>query len=366
VKCIRCDFDARYPQRPGRICPQCKGAFAFEPRDSDPITDLLFKNAIAAVSAQGQVRFGVEHLYYEVCRRKRRTLRSLGYCVVVIACGLGYFVAWRANPDLLWLLVVTFFAGLLGVIGLVVDLVGWWRARYVTITPEAFRGLYDRWCDVHGTPDGVIQRREPPASPPPAEPDLGDYSFDRAVVCDRARTVDLLLANNFHFENNCAILSVDGYPSGPFATVRTMLQRNPNLHVFVLHDATPEGCRLAQRLRHDRDWFPAGVRITDVGLRPGHARQFSGLWQRAERRAMAAGQGITAREARWLSRSRLELAAVRPAQVMKRLFRALNRQSRLETNEAYSDSGVFLFIDRDEGSFTTDADALDAGADAFG
>jgi hypothetical protein len=27
------------------------------------------------------------------------------------------------------------------------------------------------------------------------------------VICDRAQTVDVLLANNFHFENNCAVLS---------------------------------------------------------------------------------------------------------------------------------------------------------------
>ena len=29
----------------------------------------------------------------------------------------------------------------------------------------------------------------------------------------------MLVANNFHFENNCAILSLDGYPSGNAATV---------------------------------------------------------------------------------------------------------------------------------------------------
>ena len=48
--------------------------------------------------------------------------------------------------------------------------------------------------------------------------DIADYSFDRAVICDRARTADLLIANNFHFENNCAVLSVDGYPPHAFET----------------------------------------------------------------------------------------------------------------------------------------------------
>ena len=34
----------------------------------------------------------------------------------------------------------------------------------------------------------------------------------------------MLLANNFHFENNCAILSIEGYPPNVFETVRAMLK----------------------------------------------------------------------------------------------------------------------------------------------
>ena len=127
-------------------------------------------------------------------------------------------------------------------------------------------------------PDRAPHRaRREPAAPRP-EPDLADYSFDRAVICDRARTVDLLLANNFHFENNCAVLSIDGYPPGPFETVRAMLKRNPRLQVFALHDATPDGCTLAHRLATDPAWFAGQVPVIDVGLRPGHAGPFQGLW----------------------------------------------------------------------------------------
>ena len=71
MKCIRCNHDSKYPQRTGRVCPQCKGRFAFEPREGDLVSDMLFRNAIEAVSAYGTVYFGVENLYYEVCRRNR-------------------------------------------------------------------------------------------------------------------------------------------------------------------------------------------------------------------------------------------------------------------------------------------------------
>ena len=55
------------------------------------------------------------------------------------------------------------------------------------------------------------------------------YSFDRAIICDKPKIAQFLIRNNFHFENNCAVLSIDGYPQSIFNTVMEMLQRNPDL-----------------------------------------------------------------------------------------------------------------------------------------
>jgi hypothetical protein len=128
-------------------------------------------------------------------------------------------------------------------------------------------------------PKGLIVRASARGTPTPKrtfDSDIADYSFDRAVICDRARTADLLIANNFHFENNCAVLSVDGYPEPLFDTVRAMLKRNPKLHVFALHDSSPAGCRLAHRLRTNPEWFAGQGKVTDVGLRPSQAGASTG------------------------------------------------------------------------------------------
>jgi hypothetical protein len=230
--------------------------------------------------------------------------------------------------------------------------------------------------------------------------------------------VDLLLANNFHFENNCAVLSAGGYPQQAFETVRRMLRRNPRLEVFVLHDITLEGCRLAHRLATDPEWFKGtGVRVVDVGLRPVHARPFKQLLQPAVR-PVAPGGGISPEEARWLSKHTLELAVIRPEQILKRLFRAMTQtqrapaaplaardtQSRLPkgtraaaaaradvllpaaamagledpgllelqkkqqaaTQSRGGDSGSSGWFEIDADSFSSDADASDGGADSFG
>ena len=334
--CIRCGHDSKYRERTGRRCPKCNGEFAFEPKTGDSVTDKMFQAAIDAVSANGQVRWGVEHLYYEVCRRHRRQKKVPWFFFPIIALFFGVLtiIAW-VNDGPVW--VPLLFLALVSAVWVLV----WKNARSPTvpISLDQFNALWARWQPAHGTPKGsIIRQPQKPRAKREAEPDLGDYSFDRAVICDRARTVDLLLANNFHFENNCAVLSLGGYPEGPFETVRTMLRRNPRLQVFALHDASASGCRLAYRLATDSAWFKGQARVIDVGLRPRHVEPFRGLWLAAGLRVLP-GEGLVQEEAEWLSRHTLELAAIRPEQVLKRLFRALNRKPETERAVTSGDGG---------------------------
>jgi len=357
MKCIKCGTDSKYSERRDGKCSRCGAAFAFEPQKGDWFTDRAFQAAINAVSANSRLRWGVEHLYYEICRRARkRHLAGAKWLVL----GLGLLVisaivsAITSRP--IWIAGVA-----VGVVSLALFLYHL-CAPTVRINQGKFEVLYAKWIKAHGRPKGVIVRQPAPPVIRAKEPDLGDYSFDRAVICDRARTVDLLLANNFHFENNCAVLSSEGYPPGPFEMVRAMLKRNPRLEVFALHDATREGCRLAYRLANDPAWFKDQARVTDVGLRPGQARPFRGLLLRAPARVLA-GEGVTAQEAAWLSRHLLELAVIRPEQVLKRLFRVINRKiERKRESGSDGDGGVSFEWD----SFNSDAGDADGGGDGFG
>ena len=101
------------------------------------------------------------------------------------------------------------------------------------------------------------------------DPNVTNYSFDRLVVCQTDDIAKMLIANNFHFENNCAILSISGYPQSIFETTMQMLRRNPELRVFAFHDCSPEGIKLAQELRTNPRWFPdETIVIVDIGLSP--------------------------------------------------------------------------------------------------
>jgi len=330
VKCIYCDHDSKYTERRDRNgqCPTCGKRFAFEPRDGARITDLGFKRAIDAVSANGHVSWGVEHLYYEVGRRIRRARRWRSR-LPWVALALDALLIAIAATNSRWGWVI------------VLALVGIGTSRWalgasrktMPLSLDAFTKMWATWTRVHSDrTKGLIIRKEPLPRPRPVEGDIALYSFDRAVICDRARTVDLLLANNFHFENNCAVLSIDGYPPGPFDTVRAMLKRNPRLQVFALHDATEAGCRMAYRLAAEAEWFKGQATVVDVGLRPVHAPAFAGLLLEPSGGRVEPGRGIRGDEAQWLSRHVVEVAAIRPEQVLKRLYRAINRRA--------SDGGV--------------------------
>ncbi len=358
MKCIKCGHDSKYKDRQDRRCPSCREPFAFEPKDHDKLTDVAFQHAIDAVSSQGNLKWGVEHLYYEICRRLRPRAHyirdgvigagAVGATLVLhwappISAGAALFTAWR--------------------------IFGSWQGRrqmFVHEEQAAFDQMWKRWVAAHGQPPGVIARREQPESTRAAAPELADYSFDRAVICDRARTVDLLLANNFHFENNCAVLSLEGYPRGPFETVRGMLKRNPRLRVLALHDATPAGCRMAAKLSTDSEWFKDQVPVVDVGLRPRHARPFRGLLLPSTGDFVGAGDGIEANETAWLSQYRLEVAAIRPEQVLKRLFRAMNADTAGGDGGDGGGGSGSSYVVYDDDSFSADAGASDGGADSFG
>ncbi|MGC4079539.1 MAG: hypothetical protein QM702_21360 [Rubrivivax sp.] len=354
MKCIYCQSDSKYSERSDGNCPSCKKRFAFEPKTGSTFTDMQFKNAIDAVSSMGTVRFLPEHVRYELARRKRSPKSSIGTITCLVLAGIAALIAiFVPIPFVIFVVILLVIARAV------------WPGKYLPF--DSFSADWTKWCQVHGTPKGLILKKaeKAPAEPYRGAEDIQHYSFDRAVICDRPETVDLLLANNFHFENNCAVLSIDGYPGRAFDRVKGMLQNNPKLTVYVLHDATWDGCRLASKIASSPQWFLGRARVVEVGIRPVHAKAFRGVWSQSS--AEGDTSGITAREAAWLQASSLELFAVRPEQVIKRLFKAITTNT-----DELSQASAFVSVSGggdfwvDAGSFSSDASASDGGDDSFG
>jgi hypothetical protein len=146
------------------------------------------------------------------------------------------------------------------------------------------------------------------------------------VVTEDWETAEMLVANRFHFEHSCAVLSRDGYPEGIAETVKEMLRRNPALTVFALHDASIGGCLLPATMRAD-EWFPEpSVRIVDVGLRPETVRKLRlpVIHVHPAKAPPRVAELLPPEDVEWLERGNVgELAALRPPQVMRALGRAI-------------------------------------------
>ena len=305
MKCIHCGTDTRGKDRAsnGGRCAGCRHRFAFEPlKDPLGVTDTQFHAAIQRVSPEGGVAFHDRQLWYELNRKWMRP-------------------AFWSSP----------FSWLARVLGRRAREPAAPVARPPRIPFDRFRSQYlGVWQEVHGPVAGLVEPRGalPAAQAPAVAADVAAFSFDRAVVTDRWETAAMLVANRFHFEHNCAVLSRDGYPAGIGETVKTMLRRNPQLTVFALHDASPAGCLLPLDLRGP-EWFPEPtVRVVDLGLRPETAKRLKlpVLNEPARQLPPRLAEILPPAEVEWLLAGNVaELAALRPAQVLRAAYDGIRR-----------------------------------------
>jgi hypothetical protein len=169
--------------------------------------------------------------------------------------------------------------GIFFILGASAVSLGVWQAHRIPntmeatppITPQMFGSLLEKWISAHGAPPKLLLDTNKNNFSVPNLPgvDVTNYSFDRLIICQSDNIAQMLLSNNFHFEYNSGIVSINHYPSGIFETVMTMARRNSDLKVFVLHDCSPDGIRTLNTVKYDSQWFGGQtISIMDVGISP--------------------------------------------------------------------------------------------------
>ncbi len=169
--------------------------------------------------------------------------------------------------------------GIFFILGASAVSLGVWQARRIPdtmegippITPQMFDSLLEKWTIAHGKPPKLLMDTNENNFSVPSLPgvDVTNYSFDRLIICQSDNIAQMLLSNNFHFEYNSGIVSINHYPSSIFETVMTMARRNYDLKVFVLHDCSPDGIRTLNTVKYDLQWFGGQtIAIMDVGISP--------------------------------------------------------------------------------------------------
>jgi hypothetical protein len=273
MKCINCNTDNTRKDRTNNFgrCKTCGHDFVFEPAimyGKPTVTDALFAKLITDISANDTLFFTPSQLYYLLNKRLRlRDRKIVGFVAAFI---IFIFLAASIEENRITVAIV--------LACLEFTILAIYVSRKLnqnkiidklSIDREQFDRWLARWNSINNPPEKILPIPQNSNLPTVLNPEVTAYSFDRMVICDKPEIAQLLISNNFHFENNCAILSIDGYPQHIFTTTMEMLRRNLDLKVYALHDCSPSGIQLVSRLRQDENWFPnLAIPIIDVGILP--------------------------------------------------------------------------------------------------
>lgn len=273
MKCIRCGTENNLQDRTanrGR-CKNCSHPFVFEPTAMDAklkFTDPFFAKALSDISVNNTLHFTPQQLFYFLEKRlkKKAIAADAGGTI-----GCGAVLIFLSFP--FWQLGIGW---LLMLIGLIVAILGFFRSRKspqyprdLVITQSMVDDWLTRWTQINSVPEKLLTPALPSSISSNINSEITNYSFDRLVVCDSEAIAQMLIANNFHFENNCAILTISGYPQSIFETTMQMVYRNPQLLVYALHNCSCQGVELAHQLRTSPNWFGGrDIAIIDVGILP--------------------------------------------------------------------------------------------------
>ncbi len=259
-------------------------------------------------------------------RMNARNLRNIGFLILLV----GIPATTVAHSFLLFVVVVLMGMGTiyLGNRSLGLNII-----QEFMFQPNDVQGWLKRWQEVNGT---IFRLLAPPikkTGTTAVNPDVTAYSFDRLVVCQTAEVAQMLIANNFHFENNCAILSVDRYPEDIFDVTMQMLRRNADLKVYLLHDCSPQGMRILHQLKTSDRWFQnSNISIIDVGITPNQVIMSKSLFLQnslksadiAKRISPSEWTGLSLDEVSWLMEGNyVELESFTPQQLIQVLNRGI-------------------------------------------
>ncbi|MEH2266897.1 MAG: hypothetical protein V7K68_00445 [Nostoc sp.] len=407
MKCINCGTDNKLKDRTanqGR-CIKCNHPFAFEPTSMSniQITDPFFAKAIADISANNTLFFTPKQLLYFLDNRLRKSSKSIsrfGWLSFYVFFNL-FTLAFIIGPLIVNLAYINFFyqsskstnlnlvsrkqnarnlqiiGGIILSVGIILSLILKSFSLFAIIVVMGMLPIYlgtrqlgqiqlltqdflvsqsqvkdwlERWQQINGSILKILPAPNQENTPATVNPDVTAYSFDRLVVCDSASIAQLLIANNFHFENNCAILSISGYPQSIFDTTMQMLRRNPDLKVYAVHDCNPRGIGLVHRLKTNASWFlDSEIVIIDIGLTPRQiiATKRGMFIQSSPESAQAAKQlpeevrqSLSAEELTWLeSGNFVEIESFTPQRIIKVLQKGIAGSRNLK-----SDDSSLLFV----------------------
>ena len=270
MKCPECQSKQKYSQ--GMKCVSCGYRFVLNPKTYRSLSDNKLMALVNHVSGNG-VYYYTYHQLLGYFLRRQFAERVKGTAILAAVC-LGM-------ASILWVWEALFCAVFPAVIFVlcVFSLLRWLPGKKpdVALREKLDKALGD-WKSAGRKLDKMITKptlREPPPDWP--DSDIYDYGVERVLVVEHDLLVDLFVLNGFHAFHNALVIAESGYPDYLLPRLRDLLQERPDLPVYLLHDATPDGVAMETRVRAATD-LPFGEHpIVDLGLMPTDVKVIQSL-----------------------------------------------------------------------------------------
>ncbi|MBX9723069.1 MAG: hypothetical protein K2X81_16830, partial [Candidatus Obscuribacterales bacterium] len=280
MKCIKCSADNMLKDRTDGRCNKCRHPFAFDPRknSSEVMNDKMFQNCLSLISVNNSLKFTDKQFYYFLNSMKAVQARGAYDPVGFLLVFFGFFLLVMGfaliKTEYIWVLFLGIFLLVLAVTKpAVYKALGIVDNKRIVIPFHNAVSFLKRWAALNDPISALLPETQRALPSGTVSSELLDYSFDRLLVTETDEIANFLISNNFHFENNCAILSIKRYPTNLFSTIMKMLSNNQELKVYALHNCSWKGISILQKLRTESEWFKdkPDLQIIDIGLLP---RQF--------------------------------------------------------------------------------------------
>ena len=287
MKCPECAHNHQRGKH-GTTCTNCKYKFVFDPKDSETfgITDGKFLALIRQVSRNDTYWFTREQLYAHACRKSFWGRFYFGCAVaagvVLLFVAGNLYLEFVAGAQRFWWA----FAAFAACSAIVV--IPWLIAlghSLVPPEPERMLKLLRHWYRADRTIDKLLTEPTLHDPPPEAEePDIYDYGVERLLIVERDILVDLFVRNELHAQERMLVIAESGYPEYLLPVAQRLLAENPELPVFLLHDATTAAPPMEERILDAGKLPIGGHKIVDLGLFPETVRRMKGMKKLALRR----------------------------------------------------------------------------------
>lgn len=260
--CVNCGADivGGGPFPFPKNCPACGHKTVTRPKLSG-LADRQIKLAFDRVSAEGKVHFLRDHVAWELMRvlGRRATLwRTLSVSAAAgVAFGIGITLLVTGHTLI----------GMSGLLGAVIILLFSSLRSLNRLDYNGLLELVDEFETVNPAPLMI--------KPDCEYADGGDVggqpdplATGRLLVCDRQLYVDFFRANDFEMHAACAVVLGAARPSEEGRKIIAHMKRMSDVKVFLVHDFTPNGVALADRVRESSRWFAgcANVTVHDLGI----------------------------------------------------------------------------------------------------